>query len=76
LGLLDRARIWAARGQVRDALMTVEAARQVLTSAASPALLAQAGRQCAVTARQSAPRRRLATLVLAPGFSHGWRSGG
>jgi LuxR family maltose regulon positive regulatory protein len=45
LGLLDRARIWAARGQVRDALMTVEAARQVLTSAASPALLAQADEQ-------------------------------
>ena len=30
LALLDRAQIWAARGQVREALTTVEAARQVL----------------------------------------------
>ena len=30
LALLDRAQIWAARGQVRDALATVEAARQAL----------------------------------------------
>jgi LuxR family transcriptional regulator, maltose regulon positive regulatory protein len=45
LALLDRAQIWAARGQVRDALTTVAAARQVLTSAASPALLARADEQ-------------------------------
>jgi len=45
LALLDRAQIWAARGQVRDALTTVGAARQVLTSAASPVLLAQADEQ-------------------------------
>jgi ATP/maltotriose-dependent transcriptional regulator MalT len=45
LALLGRAQIWAARGQIRDALTTVEAARQVLTSAASPALLAQADEQ-------------------------------
>ena len=45
LALLGRAQIWAARGQTRDALTTVEAARQVLTSAASPALLAQADEQ-------------------------------
>ena len=32
LALLDRAQIWAARGQIRDALTTVEAARQVLTA--------------------------------------------
>ena len=43
-GLLDRAQIWAARGQVRDALTTVEAARQVVTGA-SPALLARADEQ-------------------------------
>ena len=43
-GLLDRARIWAARGQVRDALMTVEAARQVVPGA-SLALLARADEQ-------------------------------
>jgi LuxR family transcriptional regulator, maltose regulon positive regulatory protein len=45
LALLDRAQIWAARGQVRDALTTVGAARQVLTSAASPVLLAWADEQ-------------------------------
>ena len=43
-GLLDRAQIWAARGQVRDALMTVEAARQAVTEA-SPAVLARADEQ-------------------------------
>ncbi|HTQ93604.1 MAG TPA: LuxR C-terminal-related transcriptional regulator [Streptosporangiaceae bacterium] len=44
LALLDRARIWAARGQVRDALASVATARQVLTGG-SPALLAQADEQ-------------------------------
>jgi LuxR family maltose regulon positive regulatory protein len=39
--LLARARIWAARGQVRDALATVEAARQVLAGTGS-VLLARA----------------------------------
>jgi LuxR family transcriptional regulator, maltose regulon positive regulatory protein len=41
LALLDRAAIWAARGQVRTALATVEAARQVLAGTGSP-LLARA----------------------------------
>ena len=41
LALLDRAGIWAARGQVRDALTTVEAARGVLAGTGS-ALLARA----------------------------------
>jgi LuxR family maltose regulon positive regulatory protein len=41
LALLDRAQIWAARGQVRDALATVEAARHIVPGA-SPALLARA----------------------------------
>jgi len=45
LALLDRAQIWAARGQVRDALTTVAAARQVLTPGASPALVARADEQ-------------------------------
>jgi LuxR family maltose regulon positive regulatory protein len=45
LALLDRAQIWAARGQVRDALATVGAARQILSSASSPALLARADEQ-------------------------------
>jgi LuxR family maltose regulon positive regulatory protein len=41
LGLLDRARIWADRGQVHDALATVEAARLVLAGTGS-VLLARA----------------------------------
>ncbi len=41
LGLLDRAAIWAARGQIQDALATVEAARLVLAGTKS-ALLARA----------------------------------
>jgi LuxR family transcriptional regulator, maltose regulon positive regulatory protein len=45
LALLDRARIWAARGQVRDALTSVGAARQALPAGASPALRAQADEQ-------------------------------
>jgi LuxR family transcriptional regulator, maltose regulon positive regulatory protein len=44
LALLDRAQIWAARGQVRDALAPVAAARQVMTGG-SAALLAQADEQ-------------------------------
>jgi LuxR family transcriptional regulator, maltose regulon positive regulatory protein len=35
LALLDRARIWAARGQVREALATIEVARQVLAGTGS-----------------------------------------
>ncbi|TVZ02230.1 hypothetical protein EAS64_25740 [Trebonia kvetii] len=41
LGLLDRARIWAARGQVREALATVATADQLLASP-SPVLRARA----------------------------------
>src|SRR6185312_3959741 len=41
LALLDRARIWMARGLVRDALSSIEAARQVVTGG-SKALLARA----------------------------------
>jgi LuxR family maltose regulon positive regulatory protein len=41
LALLDRAAIWAARGQVRDALATVDAARPVL-GGTGPVLLARA----------------------------------
>ena len=41
LALLDRAAIWAARGHVRDALATVEAARLVLAGP-GPMLLARA----------------------------------
>ena len=45
LALLDRAQIWAARGQVREALTTVGAARQVLPGGPAPALLARADEQ-------------------------------
>ncbi len=45
LALLDRAQIWAARGQVRDALTSVEAARQALPAGASAALRARADEQ-------------------------------
>ena len=41
LALLDRARIWAARGQIHDALATVDAARLVLAGTKS-VLLARA----------------------------------
>jgi LuxR family maltose regulon positive regulatory protein len=41
MALLDRAEIWAARGQVRDALASTEAARQVLAEP-SPVPLARA----------------------------------
>jgi LuxR family transcriptional regulator, maltose regulon positive regulatory protein len=41
LTLLDRARVWGARGQARDALATVEAARQILAGTGS-VLLARA----------------------------------
>jgi LuxR family transcriptional regulator, maltose regulon positive regulatory protein len=45
LALLDRAQIWAARGPVRNALISVEAARQALPARASPALRARADEQ-------------------------------
>ena len=35
LTLLDRAQIWAARGEVREALATIEAARQILAGTGS-----------------------------------------
>jgi LuxR family maltose regulon positive regulatory protein len=45
LALLDRAQIWASRGQPREALTTVGLARQALPAGASPALLARADEQ-------------------------------
>jgi LuxR family maltose regulon positive regulatory protein len=45
LALLDRVQIWAARGQVREALATIESARQVLAKGASSALVARADEQ-------------------------------
>jgi len=57
LGLLDRAQIWAARGQVRDALATVAAARQVLTAGASSVLLGQADEQEALLRLSLGDRR-------------------
>jgi LuxR family transcriptional regulator, maltose regulon positive regulatory protein len=87
LALLDRAQIWAARGQVGNALTSVGAARQVLTSAASPALSARADEQEAllrlslgdtrspVELAGSLPAARrgllLARVALAAGDDHG-----
>jgi LuxR family transcriptional regulator, maltose regulon positive regulatory protein len=86
LALLDRARIWAARGLVREALATVESARPVLAGASSvlqaradeqEALLRLAlGDQRAATdlagALVPAARRRLllAKTALAAGDHH------
>jgi DNA-binding CsgD family transcriptional regulator len=47
LAMLDMARVWDARGQVREALATVESARQVLAGASS-VLKARADEQEAV----------------------------
>src|SRR6478672_9481301 len=85
MALLDRARIWAARGQIHDALTTIEAARQVVTGG-SPAVLARADEQEALLrlslgdprapaelARHLPAARRgllLATIALAAGDLH------
>ena len=82
MALLDRSQIWAARGQIHDALTTIEAARQVATGG-SPALLARADEQEALLrlslgdprapaelARHLPATRRgllLATIALAAG---------
>ena len=86
LTLLDRAQIWAARGQAREALATIESARQVLAKGASPALLARADEQEALlrlslgelrspaelTGRLPGARRELllARIALAAGDHH------
>jgi LuxR family maltose regulon positive regulatory protein len=85
LALLDRAGIWAARGQVREALATVEAARLVLAGAGS-VLLARADeleaslrlslgdlRSSAELASKLPPARRgllLAKIALTAGDHH------
>ena len=85
LALLDRAGIWAARGQVREALATVEAARLVLAGTGS-VLLARADeleaslrlslgdlRSPAELASKLPPARRgllLAKIALAAGDYH------
>jgi len=85
MALLDRAQIWAARGQIHDALTTVEAARQAMTGG-SQALLARADEQEALLrlslgdprapaelARHLPATRRgllLATIALAAGDHH------
>jgi len=69
LALLDRAQIWAARGQIRDALTSVAAARQVMTRG-SPALLARADEQEALLRLSlgdlGAPAELAARLPAAP----------
>ena len=86
LALLDRAQIWAARGQVREALASIESARQVLAKGASSVLLGRADEQEALlrlslgdlrspaelTGRLPAVRRELllARIALAAGDHH------
>jgi LuxR family transcriptional regulator, maltose regulon positive regulatory protein len=88
LALLDRAAIWAARGQINDALTTVDSARAVLSGTRSP-LLARADEAEAVlrlslgdlrspitlTTRLPAARRTilLARIALATGDPHAAR---
>ena len=67
LALLDRSAIWAARGQVRDALTTVAAARSVLDTS-PPALLARADESEALI--------RLAAGDLALARRAGWPASG
>jgi LuxR family transcriptional regulator, maltose regulon positive regulatory protein len=85
LALLDRAQIWAAQGQAREALASVEAARQVLVGT-RPVLLTRADeleaqlrlslgdlrRPAELATRLPAPRRRLllARIALAAGNHH------
>ena len=70
LALLDRAQVWAARGRVRDALATVEAARLVLAGTGS-SLLARADEVEALL-RLSLGDVRSAVL-LAAGLPLPWR---
>jgi LuxR family transcriptional regulator, maltose regulon positive regulatory protein len=86
LALLDRAQIWAARGQAREALAAIESARQVLAKGASSALVALADEQEALlrlslgelrspaelTGRLPGARRELllARIALAAGDHH------
>ena len=68
LGLLDRARIWAARGQVREALATVTAADQLLAGP-SPVLRARADEL------QAELRLSLGDLRCAAGLARGLPAG-
>jgi LuxR family maltose regulon positive regulatory protein len=88
LALLDRAAIWAARGQISEALATLDSARSVLSGTRSP-LLARADEAEAVlrlslgdlrtpttlTTRLPAVRRTtlLARIALAEGDPHAAR---
>jgi LuxR family transcriptional regulator, maltose regulon positive regulatory protein len=63
LALLDRAAIWAASGQVREALASVEAARLVLAGTASPVLLARADELEALLRLEIGDQRSAAELA-------------
>jgi LuxR family transcriptional regulator, maltose regulon positive regulatory protein len=63
LALLDRATIWAASGQVREALASVEAARLVLAGTGSPVLLARADELEALLRLALGDRRSAAELA-------------
>ncbi len=62
LALLDRAKVWGARGHVREALATIEAARPVLAGASS-VLLARADEQEAVLRLSLGDQRTAADLA-------------
>jgi LuxR family transcriptional regulator, maltose regulon positive regulatory protein len=62
LALLDRAQIWAARGQVREALATIEEARQVLAGTGS-VLLTRADEMEALLRLSLGDRRTPAELA-------------
>lgn len=62
LGLLDRAKVWAARGQVHEALATVESARPVLAGACS-VLQARADEQEAMLRLSLGDQRAAAGLA-------------
>jgi LuxR family maltose regulon positive regulatory protein len=64
LALLDRAAVWAARGQIREALATVSAARDTLPSTRSP-LLARADEAEAVLRLSLGDLRTPAQLATA-----------
>jgi LuxR family transcriptional regulator, maltose regulon positive regulatory protein len=88
LALLDRAGIWAARGQVSQALATVDSARIILSGTRSPLLaradeaeallrlsLGDLGSPAELAARLPAARRAilLARIALAAGDHHAAR---
>jgi ATP/maltotriose-dependent transcriptional regulator MalT len=67
LALLDQAQVWAARGQVHEALATIEAARRILTGTHSVLLGSTQSRRAPVVPLTEAELR---VLKLLPISSH------